>query len=521
MPVSILVKSPFTTDIDSIHHYRPVQSPVTRHRRISIVSIVQPDPLKIVLPTDEVTLKRHLGLFSGICFIIGIIIGSGIFISPKGVLRETQSVGLCLIIWVACGLVSLLGALCYAEIGTVIPRNGAEIAYLKEGIGSVHERTGDILAYLFCWTNTFIMRPSSIAVLSLSSAQYFWSGIIQECELPEGLIKMTAIFALLMLININCISVSAANRLNIIFVISKVSSILVVVIAGLIRMGKGHTQNFQNSFDGTTKNPLGVALAFYSGLWAYDGWNCLNSVTEELKNPKRNLWLSIVLALPSVMILYVLTNISYFTVMNKAELLTSQSVAVTWGEAVLGPVVRVLPIIISISALGSANGSIFGGARYCMVGAQYGYLPEVFACIHLQRLTPMPSVVLQGVIAIMFCFPSNIDDLIDFFSFVAWIFYGLTFVATLCCKFTNRNAERVISVPIPLIIIIVLISIYLVIAPVITSPNIGFLCAAVLILFGCNIALLARSHDALESVATECSKYDVKAHVIICDMSSK
>ncbi|CAF2748686.1 unnamed protein product [Rotaria sp. Silwood2] len=122
-------------DIDSIHHYRSlVQSPLTRHRRISIPSLVHPDSLKNDLPTDEVTLKRHLGLFSGICFIVGIIIGSGIFVSPKGVLQETQSVGLCLIIWVACGLVSLLGALCFAEIGAVIPRNGAEVAYLKEGI---------------------------------------------------------------------------------------------------------------------------------------------------------------------------------------------------------------------------------------------------------------------------------------------------------------------------------------------------------------------------------------------------
>ena len=121
-------------------------------------------------------------------------VGSGIFVSPKGVLRETQSVGLCLIIWVACGLVSLLGALCYAEIGTVIPRNGAEIAYMKEGksaclivscqyspcsgIGSVHERTGEILAYLFSWTNTFILKPASIAVLNLTFAQYFLSGVM-------------------------------------------------------------------------------------------------------------------------------------------------------------------------------------------------------------------------------------------------------------------------------------------------------------------------------------------------------
>ncbi|CAF1531125.1 unnamed protein product [Rotaria sp. Silwood1] len=101
MPVSFIFKSLFTSDIDSIHHYRPVQSPLTKHRRISIISIVQPDPLKIVLPTDEGTLKKHLGLFSRICFIVGSIIGSGIFISSKDVLSETQPVGLCLIIWVA------------------------------------------------------------------------------------------------------------------------------------------------------------------------------------------------------------------------------------------------------------------------------------------------------------------------------------------------------------------------------------------------------------------------------------
>jgi len=132
----------------------------------------------------------------------------------------------------------------------------------------------------------------------------------------------------------------------------------------------------------------------------------------------------------------------------------------------LGSAVRVLPIFISISALGSANAILFQSARYCMVGAQYGYLPEIFACIQTQRLTPLPGVVLQvlssmsylkimrslffffvkGVIAIIFCIPSNIYGLIDFFSFAAWIFYGLTFVATLCCKFTKKDAYRMIAV---------------------------------------------------------------------------
>ncbi|CAF3978914.1 unnamed protein product [Rotaria sp. Silwood2] len=353
---------------DSIHRQRRVQSPSSQHERSSITSSSQPDTSKAELPTEEVILKRHLGIFSGVCFIVGIIIGSGIFVSPKNVLKDTKSVGFCLIVWAVCGLLALLGALCYAEIGTVIPRNGAEIAYLKEG---------------------------------------------------------------------------------------------------------------------TVKNPSGVALSFYAGLWAYDGWNSLNTVTEELKNPQRNLWLSIVLALPAVTVLYVLTNISYFTVLSKAAMLSSNVVAVTWGEAVLWhQAVRVLLILISISALGSANGTLFAAARYCMVGAQYGYLPEVFACIHSKRLTPLPGIVLQGFIGILFCLPSNIYALIDLFSFAAWIFYGLTFVATLCCKFTKKDAERVINVPIPLIIIIIIISIYLVITPVITQPSVKLLYATIIMLVG-------------------------------------
>ncbi|CAF3624419.1 unnamed protein product [Rotaria sp. Silwood1] len=126
MPDSFIVKSLYTStmrrnfswisllslplgDIDSIHYYRSVQFPLTKHRCVFIISIVQPDPLKIVLSTDEVILKRHFRLFSRMCFIVGNTIGSGILISYKDVLRETQSVGLCLIIWVACSLVSSLG----------------------------------------------------------------------------------------------------------------------------------------------------------------------------------------------------------------------------------------------------------------------------------------------------------------------------------------------------------------------------------------------------------------------------
>ncbi|CAF0938792.1 unnamed protein product [Adineta ricciae] len=369
----------------------------------------------------------------------------------------------------------VLGALCYAEIGTVIPLSGAELAYMKEGIGSVHARTGDVLAFVFSWANTFIILPSTAAILTLTFSTYFLSGIMDNCGPPVELVKMTAIFAIVVLANVNAFSATTANRLNIVFTLSKVVTILVIVTAGLVRIGQGHTENLKHSFHGTTNKPLRIALAFYSGLWAYSGWGSLTTVTEELKNPKKNLWLSIVVALPIVIVLYVLTNISYFTVMTKSALLSSDAVAMTWGEVVLGSVARVLPVLIALSALGSANGLTYTSARYCMVSACYGlvcFLNEFdsFDCF------------LKTILAIIYCIPSDIEGLISYFSFVSWLFCGLTFVATLWCKFTKRDVLRLIKVPITLVIFIILICIYLVIAPVISYPNIGFLIASIILL---------------------------------------
>ncbi|UJR38710.1 hypothetical protein I4U23_031375 [Adineta vaga] len=302
------------------------------------------------------------------------------------------------------------------------------------------------------------------------------------CGPPIELVKMMAIFAIVILANVNAFSVTAANRLNIMFTICKMVTILVIVIAGLVRIGQGYTENLKDPFHGTTNKPLRIAIAFYSGLWAYSGWGSLTTVTEELKNPKRNLWLSIVVAVPIVIILYVLTNISYFTVMTKSVLLSSNAVAMTWGDAVLGSVVRVLPILISLSALGSANGLTYTSARYCMVSARYGYLPKIFSYIQKQRLTPLSGIIFQTILSIIYCIPSDIEGLINYFSFVSWLFCGLTFVATLCCKFTKRDIHRYIKVPIPLVILMILISIYLVLAPIISYPNIGFLIASIILL---------------------------------------
>ena len=150
--------------------------------------------------------------------------------------------------------------------------------------------------------------------------------------------------------------------------------------------------------------------------------------------------------------------------LKRVSMISSEWVSFqTWGEVVLGSVARVLPVLIALSALGSANGLTYTSARYCMVSARYGYLPEIFSYIQKQRLTPLPGIIFQvclfvvwirfissfvfkTILAIIYCIPSDIEGLINYFSFVSWLFCGLTFVATLCCKFTKRDVPRLIKV---------------------------------------------------------------------------
>ena len=146
---------------------------------------------------DKVELKRTLGLFSGCAMILGTIIGSGIFVSPKGVLIETGSVGMALVVWALTGVLCLFGALCYAELGTLIPKSGGAYAYIQEGFG-------DMPAFLFMWATAFIVLPTGNAVIALTFAQYALQPFYPTCETPQSAILMLAALAMRKYTSHNC-----------------------------------------------------------------------------------------------------------------------------------------------------------------------------------------------------------------------------------------------------------------------------------------------------------------------------
>ncbi|KAJ8041411.1 b(0,+)-type amino acid transporter 1 [Holothuria leucospilota] len=431
----------------------------------------------------KVGLKRQVTLLGGIAIIVGTMIGSGIFASPVGVLRQTESVGMSLIIWLLCGLVSTFGALCYAELGTMIPKSGAEFPYL-------YDTYGEPIAFLFSWVSILLTRPSSVSIIALTFAQYAVQPFFpeDECEPPSAILKMMGCVCVIpvLIAFVNCISVKAATNVQVVFTAAKLIALVIIIVTGFVKLGQGNTEYLDPkvSFQGSSSNVFAYGIAFYQGLWAYDGWNQLNFITEELINPYRNLPLGIIIGIPLVTIVYLLTNIAYFAVMSPDEMLTSSAVAVTFANRTLGPMAWIIPFFVCCSTFGAANGSLFATGRLAYVVGREGHTIQILSMVHTSYITPQPALIFTSILSIAMLIPNDFDTLVNYFSFSSWIFYGLTAAAVTVLRIRHPEWKRPVKVPIVLSIVVAVISIYLVIAPIIDDPVFGYLYASIFILGG-------------------------------------
>ncbi|XP_036820010.1 b(0,+)-type amino acid transporter 1 isoform X1 [Oncorhynchus mykiss] len=422
-------------------------------------------------------LQKEVGLLSGICLIVGTMIGSGIFISPKAVLLETGAVGPCLCVWAACGVLATLGALCYAELGTMITKSGGEYPYLMEAFGSV-------MAYLYSWSTIMVLKPSSFAIIALSFAEYASTPFYPGCTPPIVVTKCLAAACIFMIVLVNCLSVKLASYVQNFFTAAKLLIILVIIVAGIVLLAQGNTENLSNPFEGASTSFGSIGLAFYNGLWAYDGWNQLNFITEELENPYRNLPLAIIIGIPLVSVCYVLVNIAYFSAMTATELLQSPAVAVTFGDRVLYPLSWVVPVFVVFSTFGAANGSCFTAGRLTYVAGREGHMVKILSYISLKRYTPSPALIFNGILAVFYIIPADINTLINYFSFAQWAFYGLTALALIVMRFTRKELKRPVKCPMPIAVLVVIVSCYLVLAPIIDKPELEYLYCTIFILSG-------------------------------------
>ncbi|XP_071524171.1 Y+L amino acid transporter 2-like isoform X2 [Panulirus ornatus] len=340
-------------------------------------------------------LKRELGLLDCVGIIVGSIIGTGIFVSPRSVFHYTGSVGMSLVMWAATGLLAMMGALSYTELGTMIPKSGGSITYL-------YEAYGPFPAFLEVWMGVVIFIPATRAIAALSFAHYILQPFFPDCqEPPQSALRIVGILLILLLTWINTKKVKWATTVQDVLAFTKVLALIMIIVVGLNHLARGRSKNFDDPMAGTNWDPSLLATAFYHTGFAYSGWSSLNSIMEEVKNPCRNMPLAIAISLVFITVVYILTNVAYFAVLSTQQMLSSTALAVTFGNLVLGVMAWIIPISVACSTGGSLNGSIFESSRVLFVSARRGHLPKVLTLVHAHNYTPITSLVFM----VWLCFP--------------------------------------------------------------------------------------------------------------------
>ncbi|XP_065567243.1 large neutral amino acids transporter small subunit 2-like isoform X2 [Artemia franciscana] len=406
-------------------------------------SNAEPGARDFLLSTNEsgsqVKLKKELGLMEGTAIILGIIMGSGIFISPKGVLKEAGSVGFSIVVWILCGFLSTIGALCYAELGTSIPKSGGDYAYIKEALGPLP-------AFLYLWDANLIFVPTTNAIMGLTFANYVIKPLFPSCDVPDTAVRLIAAAAICFLTFLNCYDVKLTTKLQDVFMFSKLGALLIIIVAGIYQLFCDGLTKFYNPFEGTSTDPGQIAVSFYSGIFSYAGWNYLNFMTEELKDPYKTLPRAIYISLPLVTSIYVLANMAYLAVLTPNEMLSSEAIAVTFGDKLLGVFSWIMPVCVAMAAFGGLSVHIMTSSRLCFVGAREGHFPEMLALINMNKYTPVPSLVFLGILSLLMLGTSDIYALIDYASFVESMFLTWTIAGLIYMRYSRPDMERPIKV---------------------------------------------------------------------------
>jgi basic amino acid/polyamine antiporter, APA family len=382
------------------------------------------------------SLKRTLGTTDLTLLVIGNVIGSGIFLVPSSVLRQSgESVGIASTVWLVGGVLSLLGALSYAELGAMDRGSGGLYSYIRDGFGALP-------AFLYGWTLFFVIGTGTIATLAVAAANYM--GQFTELAPMAKKVIATALIVLMMVINVRGTRESASVQ-NVATGI-KVTAILAMSVI-LFALGTGGDPGAAPAAT-PVANFSGVGLSIIAVLWAYEGWQYVTFAAGEATDPQRSLPRAIIIGTVTLIAIYLLANFAYLAALGPARVAASDRVA---GEAVaqvLGPAAgSVIALAIIISMYSAAHATVITAPRVYFSMAKDGLFFKQLAQVHPRFGTPALAIVASCLWAIILALSGTFEQLLTYVVFVGWIFYALGAAAVISLRIKRPTAERPFRVP--------------------------------------------------------------------------
>ncbi|MEO6443619.1 MAG: amino acid permease [Gemmatimonadaceae bacterium] len=381
-------------------------------------------------------LKRTLGTTDLTLLVVGNVIGSGIFLVPSTVLRQSgESVTIATAVWLVGGVLSLLGALSYGELGAMDKGSGGLYSYIRDGFGAFP-------AFLYGWTLFFVIGAGTIATLAVAASNYMGQ-LATINPLQKKIIAVTLI-VVMMVINVRGTRGSASVQ-NVATVI-KVSAIL-VMSAILFTLGSGGPVTAPELVS-TPASLTGVGLSIISVLWAYEGWQYVTFAAGEATNPQKALPRAIAIGTVSLIVIYLIANFAYLAALGPARVAASDRVA---GEAVaqvMGPAAgAIIALAIIISMYSAAHATVITAPRVYYSMARDGLFFSKLAEVHPRFGTPAVAIIASCLWATVLAVSGTFEQLLTYVVFVGWIFYALGAAAVIALRIKRPNAERPFRVP--------------------------------------------------------------------------
>ena len=394
-------------------------------------------------------LRRELGVWSAAAIVVGTVIGSGIFLVPKTMVNAVGSPELVFAVWVFGGLLSLAGALTYAELAAALPEAGGEYAYLREAYGP-------LWAFIYGWTQMWIGKSGSIATLATAFFYYLANffprleGILFHIPIPLGpnggplevrYGQLLAMAVILLLAAVNYFGVRFGGGVQVGLTIVKVALIGAIIAIGLTTP-VASAANFSTE-TAATGGIAGFFAALVAALWAYDGWNNVAMVSSEIKNPERNLPRALILGTLAVVVIYLLANAAYFFVLSAQDVATTDRVAAEMMRRIMGDSgAGAVSLAAMLSIFAALNGSILTGSRVPYAMARDGMFFQPIATVHPRWCTPSNAIVAMCVWSALLVLSGRYEQLFTYVIFSTWILYGMATASVIVLRRKRPDMPR-------------------------------------------------------------------------------
>jgi basic amino acid/polyamine antiporter, APA family len=409
---------------------------------------------------SNVTLIRGLTLIAAMSIVIGNVVGTGVFLKTRVMTCNVGTPGMVVVVWIAAGVLSLAGALTYAELAAMMPRAGGEYVFVREAYGPGP-------GFLYGWMQVFIAKTGSQASVAVALAIFlndltggalnavYFKRMIYGYEFQFGIQQVIALSAIVVVTLINCATVMVSGHIAAFLTVIKIMLVLGVGFGAFFFSQSGDWSHFALAneggkcfgvSEGARYGAAGFGAAMLGALWGYDGWNNLTLVAGEVKDPKHNIPLALIGGTLIIISLYVFINIAYFYALDPttiAGIAKESSVAREVAQTFLGPLaVSLIAAALMSSCIGTLHTSVLTGARVPYAMSRDRLFFQNLARLSRRTHVPTGALVLQGIWACILALSGSFDTLTDYVIFGSWIFYGLVTASVFIFRRRMPNAER-------------------------------------------------------------------------------